>query len=788
MKTALKNIILLSLLALLAGGCNISKHLNDTQYLLSKNKIKFEEKPGELDVEEAKTLIRQQPNSSLFGIARVKMWIYLWTDHEGRSKFTKWINEKLGEKPVIFDKQLADASQSQIERYLNNVGYFDSKVAYKRKFKNKRENKVTVNYDIDLKTPYKINKVEYEIPDQDIRFYVLYNKDKSLLKEGRNFNAYTLEEERDRISNLLKNNGYFEFNKEYIYFEVDSTIGNHKLDVVINISNVKVQEKYSDSTKYVNHQKYYINKIFINTDYNPLTQRTIPYDSTHLRIDGRNNETIPYNFIYQDKMKIRPQAVTQSIFIEPGRFFILNDVQRTYRRLNDIRLFKYAHIQFNHIPDQDSMPGARKYINCNIQLSRAKIQSYTVEAEGTNTGGNLGIGGNLTYQNKNIFRGAEILSVRLRGSMEVQKLSSVENENQDKNFLFFNTLETGVEVGLYFPRFLVPVRQTIFPKYFKPKTTITTGINYQRRPKYDRYITNLSFGYDWTESATKKHILFPLDINLVKVLPTPEFDSILNTLEDQRLKNQFTDHLILAAKYSFIYNNQQVNKLKNFLYFRGNLETSGNILQLTDQLINAPRNENGNYTLFNIRYAQYIRTDIDLRYYFVLSEESRIATRLLMGIGIPYGNSDALPFEKGFYGGGANGMRAWKFRALGPGSYLNADTDFDRMGDMKLEINAEYRFPIYSFFKGALFVDAGNVWLLDRDPTFPGGEFQFSSFAREIAIGGGIGLRFDFGFFIFRIDGAVPFRDPAQPRGERWVLDNIDFNLVNWNFGIGYPF
>ena len=742
----------------------------------------------EVQSSEIKSLIRQHPNSSFLGMARIKMWLYLWTDHEDRNKFTKWINTKLGEKPVIFDQRLAEASRSQIQRYLENVGYFKSKVRYNKKFINKRKNKLAVDYQVDLKEPYRIHEISYEIPDENIRFYVLYNKEKSLLKRGDIYNAYTLEEERNRISQLLKNNGYYEFNKEYIYFEVDSTIGNHKLDIIVNISNISIQESFEDSTRYVDHQKYYINRIFINTDYNPLARKTIPYDTLHVKISAGNKDSIPYNFIYKNKMKIKPQSVTQSIFIDPGRFFILNDVQRTYQRLNDIRLFKYANIQFSKVENQDSLPGNRKYIDCNIQLSRSKVQAYTIEAEGTNTGGNLGIGGNLTYQNKNIFRGAEILSVRLKGSMEVQKLSRAEKEGGDKSFLFFNTLETGAEVGLYFPRFLVPVRQTIFPKYFKPKTSITTGINYQRRPKYDRYITNLSFGYDWNESATKKHILFPLDINLVKVNPSPEFDSILNKLEDERLKNQFTDHLILAAKYSFIYNNQQISKLKNFLYFRGNLETSGNILRLTDRIVNAPKNENGNYSLFNIRYAQYIRADIDLRYYILLSEESRVATRLLLGIGVPYGNSDALPFEKGFYGGGANGMRAWRFRSLGPGSYINDDTDFDRMGDIKMEANVEYRFPIYDFLKGAFFVDIGNIWLLDKDPSFPGGQFQFSNFAREMAIGGGFGLRFDFGFFLFRIDGAVPFRDPSQPAGDRWVFNKIKFDKINWNFGIGYPF
>lgn len=241
-------------------------------------------------------------------------------------------------------------------------------------------------------------------------------------------------------------------------------------------------------------------------------------------------------------------------------------------------------------------------------------------------------------------------------------------------------------------------------------------------------------------------------------------------------------------KYSYIYNNQEINKLKNFIYFRGNIETSGNILNAIDQFVKAPKNEEGYYTLFNIRYAQYIRLDVDLRYYVLLSENRRVAIRGIFGIGVPYGNSEDLPFEKGFYGGGANGMRGWRFRSLGPGTYVNDDTDFDRMGDLKLEGNIEYRFPIYKFFKSAIFIDAGNIWLLNTDDSFPGGKFEFDDFIEEIAMDAGIGLRFDFGFFVFRIDGALPIRNPALPAGERWTFNRIELERINWNIGIGYPF
>lgn len=789
MRILRKNIILLLIIAAGLSACNISNHLSKNQYLLTKNKVDITEKKARLELDEINSLIEQHPNQSLFGIARVKMWLYMWTDHPDRSKFASWINKTLGEKPVIFDTRLAETSETQISSYLNNIGYFNNIVSFNKRL-NKRQNKVDIDYIIDLSTPYSIRKISYLIPDPEIKYLILKNNSYSLLDTGQVYNAYTFEEERNRLANILKNEGYYAFNKEYVYFEVDTTIGHNQLDVTVNISNRQMQGSVPDEVTEAAHKRFLINDIYINTDYNPLAAQERKSDTllVNLPRDDDRNKFLPYYFIYRDQFRIKPQAITQSIFLEPGQLFVLQDVQKSYKRLNNIRLFKYANIQFHEIERNSTDTSKFDYLDCNIQLSRAKLQSYTIEAEGTNTGGDLGIGFNLVYQNKNIFRGAEILSVRTKFAMEVQRLSSVEKETDDKTFLFFNTMETGGEISLYFPRFLIPVRHTTFSKYFKPKTTLTTGINYQRRPKYERYITNLSFGYDWSASEFKEHIFLPFDISLVKVFPTPAFDTILDNLKDERLKNQFTDHLIMAMSYSYVFNNQDINKLKNFTYFRGNIETAGNMLNAMDQVIQAPRNEEGYYTLLNIRYAQYIRTDLDFRYYFILNENNTIATRAIFGVGIPYGNSDALPFEKGFYGGGANGMRAWEFRSLGPGAYVSDDANFDRMGDMKIEANIEYRFPIYKFFKSALFVDAGNVWLLNDNQSFPEGNFKFNSFLSEIAMDAGLGLRFDFGFFIFRIDGAVPLRNPALPKGDRWSFNEISFRRINWNFGIGYPF
>jgi len=298
----------------------------------------------------------------------------------------------------------------------------------------------------------------------------------------------------------------------------------------------------------------------------------------------------------------------------------------------------------------------------------------------------------------------------------------------------------------------------------------------------------MSFGYDWRESERKRHQIFPFDWSIINVKLSPEFEQELEDEPNDRIKNQYTDNLITAARYSFTYNTQDIRKIQNFFYFKGNVETAGNILNLGSNLFNAKTDSLGQYILFGIPFAQYIKADGDFRFFNVITRNNSVAYRLFLGAGIPYGNVDLLPLEKGFYGGGANGMRGWPYRLLGPGSYDNPEDYFDRMGDVQLEANIELRFPVYSFIKSALFADIGNIWLLKDAESYPGGDFSFDRFYKEFAIDIGLGLRFDFNFFIMRVDFAIPLRDPANPVNERWVLDKWQFSDIIINFGIGYPF
>jgi len=452
--------------------------------------------------------------------------------------------------------------------------------------------------------------------------------------------------------------------------------------------------------------------------------------------------------------------------------------------------FKYVDIKFRERQiDSDSTP-ERNYLDCTINMTRNPVHSYSVEAQGTNSGGDLGLGGYFVYQNKNLFKGGELFYVRLKGAVEAQK-NTITTESGEVDRRFFNTFEAGIEANLYIPKFLAPVSQDLFSKYFRPKTTINLGYNMQNRIEYDRIITNVTFGYEWSESKYRAHMLFPVDINLIKVNTTPEFDTELEK-ESERYRNQFTDHLILGLRYTYIYNNQEINRIRDFMYFRGNFEAAGNMLDLFVNAGGQPANEEGFQTLFGIRYSQYIKTNFDYRYYFVLDKNHVVALRGFTGIAIPYGNSIDIPFEKGYFGGGANGLRAWALRYLGPGNYVKPEdktNDIERVGDLMFEANLEYRFPVYNFFTGALFYDVGNIWLISENETFPGGKFEFKNFFNELAMDVGIGVRLDFNYFIFRVDFAQRLKDPALPINKRWVIGTSRhwFDPII-NLGIGYPF
>ncbi len=775
------------LATLLLAGCNITRNVYEGEFLLDRNSISLDKsKTGSKDLnfspDDLKGIIQQKPNKRFLGIIRPGLWLNSFTAKGRQSKFKKWLNRKMGTEPVIFDTFMVDRSIDQMEQYLANYGFFNSTVESQVITKNK---KAKIKYNIHLTRPYTIKNIFYEIQDSLLKDFVLLNKKDHLIGQDDIYNAKCLDDNRYLITQYLRDNGYYYFVPEFIFYEVDSAFNKHQLDLYLNI---EMYEVASDTNPTLiikeNHQQYFINQIFINPDFDPLKTDT----SNMLVSQDPNPENGINRFLiyYRDKLKIRPKAIRNSIFLEPGKLYSVASEKNTYKQLSSLSLFGYTSLDFKsafaNFPLTDT---SRKYINCAINLARQPVQSFSIEIEGTTSGGELGVAGNFVYQNLNIFRGGEALTIKLSGGVEWQSGGRAD----DRVFLFFNTFESGLEASVDFPKFLLPISQDRIPKKLRPRTTVKTGVNYQNRPDYERYITNLSFGYNWRAKEFVSHSLIPVEINSVSIFPDSAFISKIDELKDPRLKNQYTDHFIMALNYNYIFNNQQRNMVKNFTFFRWNIETAGNLIGLIKNVSNATENEDRVLTVVNIPYSQYIRTNIDFRYYFAIDQNNTFVYRNVLGIGIPYGNSTDLPFEKGFYAGGASDIRGWRYRSLGPGSFTDTSgAYFERMGDITLQANLEYRFPIYSFFKGAVFADFGNIWLLNESTTFPGGKFEFDKFWRKIAIDGGLGIRLDFNFFIFRVDAAIGLKNPSYPLGDRWRLNSLQLKNVIWNFGIGYPF
>jgi outer membrane protein assembly factor BamA len=686
------------------------------------------------------------------------------------------------------DLPLISESEDQIAKYLNNIGYFFSHVSYDIKYKGKKAKKVT--YFVTLSEPYKIVNIEYRISDQAIRNLVLADTSESILKRQMTYNTFVLDQERLRIAKLLNNNGYFSFSRDYVYYEVDSSLNEKSMNIAVTIKNILIPSSNPNiPPREERHKVYYINDIYIHPEYKSLLADTVNLDTLEVNYERRGDEvTHEYKFVYTPPMKIRPKVIMRSMFIEKDRKYNSTDAQQTYKKISNLRIFKYVDIKFKVSDTVIKMPDGRNYLDCTVHLTRFPVHSYSIEAQGTNSGGDLGVGGYLVYQNKNLFRGGEVFNLKIKGALEAQEGGSAADEVKQRKLLFFNTYETGIEANLNIPQFLAPINQDVFSRYFRPTTTVNIGYYLQDRLEYQRTINNYSFGYEWSETKMKSHTLYPVDINYVKVNTTGAFDSILAN-ESERYKNQYKDHMILGLKYSYVYNNQDINKLGNYIFFRGNIETSGNLLGLVKNITDSPSLPEGYKTIFGIRYSQYVKADIDLRSFLNMSRKHSIAMRVTGGAAVPYWNSKDIPFEKGFYGGGANGMRAWPLRFLGPGAYRNTNPNIERVGDVMLEGSLEYRFNIYKVVEGALFYDIGNIWYLSENETFPEGKFTLKNFAKELAMDAGIGIRLDFTYFIFRVDVAQRMKDPAFAEGTRWIIGK-NKNWINpWlNLGIGYPF
>lgn len=770
------------------SACIPTRNVPDGNYLLVKNKIRYLDKQMDVDQEEVATFLKQKANRKQWG-SYVRIRIYRAFNHGKDTKFKAWVKRTLGEEPVLYDSMLSDQSAHQLRLYLHSQGYFNASVERRIHFGKKYAPSGTtskrvarVHYDLKGNQPYCFRNIRYEVGDSVMRTFVFSDLGAAHVKTGARYDEDQLVLERDRISMLLNASGYYYFTPDLINFKIDTSLNKHMVDMTIDIGLPRPnQDARADSALIRAHRRFTINNVFVHTDYDALRSDTVPSDTTKVHVKGRTrrHRDKTYYFISHGGLKIKPKTLTQQIFVDSSDFYNFNDLDKSHKQLLGLKIFRYANLVMAEVPT-DSDTGR---LNLNIYLSRLPIQAIALEQQVTNKGNNPGISVGVVYENRNTFRGAEILNFRLNGAVEFD--AATKEERALSNLPFFNTVEAGTELSLRIPKFLIPVRQERFSKNFRPKTNLGVGFNYQQRPYFTRYVSKASFGYEWNESTTKMHLLTPLELNAVDIYPDSAFSALIDAFPDKITQNTYKDHIISSMKYSFIYNTQQLGKARDFMYFRGNIEVAGFLFWVYNSL----RGKQGSYLLFDIPYSQYCRVDIDYRYYKYFNELHSLASRIAAGMGTPLTSSHALPYEKYFYLGGANSMRGWKFRNLGPGSYDAPDSlTADKIGEISLELNLEYRFPIYKYFRGAVFADAGNVWLRKENALFPGGEFRFNRFYREIALDAGLGLRVDFEYFLVRLDWAVPLKSPGRPEGSRWIFDDGNKFRVIWNIGVGYPF
>ncbi|MGD1845202.1 MAG: BamA/TamA family outer membrane protein [Salibacteraceae bacterium] len=517
-----------------------------------------------------------------------------------------------------------------------------------------------------------------------------------------------------------------------------------------------------------------------------------------------------YSFVYSQSPRFRPEVILKAVFLREGERYSLTNHQLTNRRLAELRTFKFINIRYERVGENQ--------LDCIIRLTPSPRQAVTLEAEGTNQQGNLGIAGSAIYLNKNSFKGAEALEFRLKGGLEAQQIANddeplpEDDANTDEGtvertveeFTPFNTIEIGSEIKLAIPDLFLAKRYLTKLAYTQPRTEINVVYNFQNRPTFSRTIAEINYGWKLNYKDFHSFSIYPVDISLIQISADDDFRALLDALNNSQLSASYNDHFIPAGRFQYTYNNYNPNKPRsNTWYLRPRLELAGFSLYQAFRLAGA-ETEDGSYRIDNIRFANYFKVDLEVKRKVSFTRTTEFVYRTFTGLGNPVDNLDVLPFEKSYFGGGANFMRAWRARSLGPGALPDTlRTGIDKIGEVQLEGNIEYRFDIIELLEGAAFVDIGNIWNLNENPDLPGAEIRSDRFYNELAIGTGLGVRFDFSFFILRIDGAIQMKDPSFPRGERWVFQSKDqlnamrnergfapyqFPQGSINLGIGYPF
>ena len=736
--------------ALMAASCSVNRFIPDGSYLLERVSIVADS--SDFNTQSLQGFVRQHPNSRWFSAVPVPLSVYCLSGRDSTRRFNRFLR-RLGEAPVIYDSTMSRRACANMELAVRSMGYLNATVSREERV---RRNRLRLRYEVRPGGRYYVRHLQVDIQDSALQRHLAQADALPKLREGMRFDLNALDEERVRIASALANQGYYHFNKDFIRFEADTTVGQRQVDLRMKVLPYRVTGAHDT----IPHSQYTIDSVAFQVD----TTRS-----------GR-----PF---------LRPGALREASRLEHGSLYRESDVQETYARMirlgavlsTNVRLYQNA---------QDSTG-----LDAVVQVTRGKRNSFGVEVEGTNSAGDFGAALATSYQNRNIFRGGETFSVKLRGAFEAIKgLSGY----QDQNYI-----EYSAETGLAFPGFRAPFISRNFRRQVVATSEVSLMYDSQDRPEFHRRVVTAAWKYRWTRPGRRlQHRIDLLDLNYVFM---PWISSTFRRLylDDPENRNailryNYENLFIMKWGYSMTYNSRSIrdgrtNYGTNGYTIRMGVESSGNLLYGLSKAGLSSTNTMGQYTLFNIAYAQYVKADFDYSKSFYFDKRNSLALHLGMGVAYPYGNSTILPYEKRYFSGGANSVRGWSVRELGPGSFRGNDGRIDfinQTGDLKLDMNAEYRARLFWKLDGALFVDAGNIWTLRNYADQPGGQFRVDSFWRQIAVAYGLGVRLNFEYFILRLDGGMKAVHPAYTDSRRhFPIAHPNFGRdFSLHFAVGLPF
>lgn len=763
MKYIIKIISSLSLLLVLYS-CSATKFIPEGYYMLDRVNVQSEDK--RVKANSLKGYIRQHPNSRWFSLVKVPMGPYALSGKDSTKAINRFL-QRIGEMPVVYDSLEAERTRVSIEAAVRNMGYLQARAETETQIKGK---KIKVNFRVIPGELYKIRNFTYEIADSVQRKLYECDSLSRLLHARMPFDMNRLEEERVRITNLFQNNGYYLFNKDYIRYEADSTIQNSMVDVKMIVA-LPLQ---NDSVSHL-HRQYQIGKVEVFCDVDED-------DTASLKQIEKNG----YQIFFRDHLKVRPTVLADRIVLEQGRLYRESDVQATYNNLG--RLYSVLSTNVHLVPRDSSV------LDSKVTVTTNRPHSIGAELEGTNSAGDLGAALSFSYQNRNLFHGSELFTLKVRGAFEA--ITGLEGY-ADQNYIEFST-----EAGLMLPNLKLPLWKR-HPASVESTSEVSVMYDSQNRPEFHRRVLTGALRYRWTNKKTRlQHRLDLVDLNYI-FMPWISETFKKDYLDDEENRNailryNYENLFIVKQGYSMVYNSQgdagpNASYGKNATAIRLNIETAGNLLYGMSNLLHTQKNGSNQYTLFNIAYAQYVKGDFDFSRSFKFDERNSLAIHAALGISYPYGNSTILPYEKRYFSGGANSVRGWSVRGLGPGTYAGTDGRIDfinQTGDIKLDLSMEYRTFLFWKLHGAVFLDAGNIWTIRSYEDQPGGQFRIGSFYKQIAAAYGLGLRLNFDFFILRLDGGMKAVNPAgQSKETRYPLIHPNFKRdFTLHFAVGLPF